>query len=184
MFMTLVELFRLIFVTVALGFIFSDIVRRPKDITEMHKRFDWADLKYAMIIAAPAVILHELGHKFTAILFGLNTEFFASYFGLGLGMLLKVIGSPIVFFVPGYVSISGANMLQSAEIAFMGPFMNLALWIGAVLILKYRKNSNNASIMLYATKRINMILFFFNMIPIPPFDGGHVLLGLLGYFGI
>jgi len=181
MFITPVEIFRLIAVTFALGYIFSDIVKRPKAIADFYKKYNWQDIKTSMIIAAPAVLLHELGHKFVAIFYGLNAEFFASYFGLGIGILLKLVGSPFLIFIPGYVSINNATITQSAIIAFIGPLMNLFLWISSYLLLKSKHFSNNTLIILHATKRINMILFFFNMIPIPPFDGAKVLSGLLEF---
>lgn len=181
MFITPVEIFRLIVVTLALGYIFLDTVKGPKALVDFYKKYDWQDIKISMIIAAPAVLLHELGHKFAAIFYGLSAEFFASYFGLGLGVLLKLVGSPFLVFIPGYVSINNATITQSAIIAFMGPLMNLFLWISSYLLLKYKHFNNKTMIILYATKRINMILFFFNMIPIPPFDGAKVLSGLLKF---
>ncbi|MBA3064032.1 hypothetical protein FP803_01200, partial [Candidatus Woesearchaeota archaeon] len=35
---------------------------------------------------------------------------------------------------------------------------------------------------LVITKQINMFLFIFNMIPVPPFDGGHFISGLMQTF--
>ncbi|MBS3108655.1 site-2 protease family protein [Candidatus Woesearchaeota archaeon] len=183
MIISLIEFFRLVVVTFALGYIFSSSIKLPKDIEDFYKGFDWGNIKIAVAIAAPAVLLHELGHKFTALAFGINAEFFASYLGLGIGVLLRLINSPLLLFVPGYVNIANATSVQSMIIAFMGPFMNLLLWIGAFLLLKYRHYNAKASIILYATKRINMILFIFNMLPIPPFDGFKVLSGLFGSFG-
>ena len=180
--LTLKELFRLVFVTLALGYIFSSIAKRPRSLEDLQKRFDFEDLNIAAIIAAPAVILHELGHKFVGMFFGLQTEFFASYFGLAIGVVLKLIGSPLIFFIPGYVYISNATAFQSMIIAAAGPFMNLVLWLGTGLLLKHKHFGHKTMLILYATKRINMILFFFNIIPLPPFDGSKILSGLLGYF--
>lgn len=177
-----IEFLRLAIVTLALGYIFSGMIPRSKNILESYSRFDWDGIKIAILISAPAVLLHELAHKFAAIFFGLNTEFFAQYLGLTLGIVLKLVGSPFLIFIPGYVSISNPTSIQSGIIAFMGPFTNLLLWIIPALLLKYKTYSNNTAIVLYATKKINMMLFMFNMIPLPPFDGSKVLSGLLGLF--
>ncbi len=180
--LSLIEVFRIVIVTIALGYIFSSIAKRPRSLEELQKGFKFEELKTAMIIAAPAVILHELGHKFVGMFFGLKTEFFASYIGLAVGAILKAVGSPIVFFIPGYVQIGNATAFQSMITAAAGPFMNLMLWIIPGMFLKRKHFSHKTLLVLYATKKINMILFFFNMIPLPPFDGSKVLSGLLGYF--
>ena len=181
MLLSALEFIRLIIVTFAIGYIFSDYVSTHPQI---HKRFDWSKIKTAITIAAPAVILHELSHKFAAMFFGLKPEFFASYFGLALGIILKSVNAPFLVFMPGYVSISQSTAIQSAIIAFIGPLANLLLWLIPSMILKYKTLGEKTSIILYATKKINMMLFIFNMIPIPPFDGSKVLFGLLSYFGI
>src|SRR3989344_4261860 len=116
MLISLIEFFRLVFVTFAIGYIFSNTVKLPKSLEDFYSRFDWKSIKLSMLIAAPAVILHELAHKFAALYFGLNAEFFAHYIGLGIGVLLRMINSPFLVFIPGYVSISNATQFQSAVI--------------------------------------------------------------------
>ena len=113
---------------------------------------------------------------------GLFATFHAAYTWLGLGVVLKLVGAPFVFFVPAYVAHSAAALpWQSALIAFAGPGVNLILWLGAAYILKKSKNlSHTKSVALHLTSKINMFLFIFNMIPIPGFDGWHVFSGLLG----
>jgi Zn-dependent protease len=57
--------------------------------------------------------------------------------------------------------------------------MNLLIWIVSIILLKKLKNLNRMQMAaLQMTKMINMILFFFNMIPFGPFDGAKVLFGL------
>lgn len=181
---SLQEIGALIVMTVALGYIFSGFLRRPRmGFQAAYPSFgmSWKDFKFAVLITAPAVILHELAHKFVAMAFGLAAEFHAWFFGLGLGVFLRVINSPFIIFAPGYVLIPGMEpySLTGAIIAFAGPFVNLVLWLGCGYILKKARHlTRKQAITLYFTKQINMILFIFNMLPIPPLDGSKVFFGL------
>ena len=176
-----IELLRIVIVTVAIGYIFSGFVKYP--LRSYTKKDNIENIKFSMLVAAPAVILHELSHKFVAIAFGINAEFFASYFGLGLGVLLKLISSPLLVLVPGYVSITGSTINQSAIIAFAGPLMNLFLYgVATLLLMTKTRFSKKQLTFLFYTKRINIILFLFNMIPFGPFDGAKVFNALIGLF--
>lgn len=173
------EIFRLVVMTVAIGYILSGFIPR----LGFEK---WSNAKMAIIVAAPGIVLHELAHKFVAILFGFQAEFFASYWGLGIGVFLKLISSPFIVFVPGYVSIAGASAAQQpipyALIAFAGPFVNLLLWAGATIVVKTRNLTRNQMLIAFLTKKINGFLFLFNMIPLGFFDGAKVLDGIINAF--
>ncbi|MBI2673490.1 M50 family metallopeptidase [Candidatus Woesearchaeota archaeon] len=173
------EILDLIVMTLALGYIFSGFLKQRTIESYLNPASIWGDIKLSMLITAPGVVLHELGHKFVALLLGLKAEFFASYFGLGLGVVLKLIQSPLLVFVPGFVQVSASTPLQGAITAFAGPLVNLILWIVGFYILKYKKRMSTKEMMgWFLMKKINMILFLFNMIPLPPFDGFQVFLGL------
>ncbi len=70
-------------------------------------------------------------------------------------------------------------------VSLAGPFMNLALAFVFTVFLKTALDFNTASgtgglhgiilNMLYYAIQINIMLFVFNLIPIPPLDGFHVL---------
>lgn len=181
----LMEMFDIIVMTAAIGFIFMNSLRQPSSPEDYIKlrRFDWKSFKFACMAVAPAIILHEFGHKLFALSFGMEATFNAAYFWLGLAVLLRLAHFPFIFFVPAYTSIFGnGTALQYSLIAFAGPFVNLFLWIGSFAILKMMKVKHKYIPLLYLTSRLNMFLFIFNMLPIPGFDGYKVFSGLFNMF--
>ncbi|MBI2659920.1 hypothetical protein HYX07_02065 [Candidatus Woesearchaeota archaeon] len=191
---TIGEIIDLILMTFFVGYIFSGIipVRREEhyDPLAHYKRgFDVEGFKFTIMATAPAIILHELMHKFVAMGFGLDAVFYAFYrstFTLMLGIftiISKLTGFGFMFFVPGFVGISGnGTHLQFALTAFAGPFVNLVLWLVPWYIIKYTKYRKKHYLLLMLTQRINMFLFIFNMLPIPGFDGYKVFTGLIRAF--
>ena len=101
------EIMDIIIMTFFVGYIFSDIIparREPYEPLLHYKRgFDFEGLKFAIMATAPAIIVHELAHKFVALGFGLNAVFFAFYrnsFTLMLGVLTiisKLTGFGFIF---------------------------------------------------------------------------------------
>lgn len=190
---TIAEIIDLILMTFFVGYIFSGMIPARREnydpLTHYNKRFDFEGMKFAIMATAPAIILHEMMHKFVALGFGLDAIFYAFYrstFTLMLGIfsiIAKLTGFGFMFFVPGYVGISGnGTNLQFALTAFAGPFVNLVLWILPWYILKYTKYRKKHYLLLVLTQRINMFLFIFNMLPIPGFDGYKVFTGLIRAF--
>lgn len=181
---TLTEIMYFLVLTAVVGFIFTGVfVIKPRTIYDrMHpKKWRWADFKFAIFIAAPAIVLHELGHKFVAMAYGYSATFELFPFGLVLGIFLKLINSPLMILSPGYVSIGTeafADPIAYRIIAFAGPAVNLILWLGSLLILKFNYNlSRKQATVLTFVKILNMMLFLFNMIPLGPFDGQKVFFG-------
>ena len=177
------EILELIIMTLVIGYIFTGLFKFKIKTAHDYMRpsgFDWQEFKFAVLVAAPAIVLHELGHKFVAMAYGYSAEFHMFTFGLALGVILKLISAPFIIIAPGFVSIPAVSSdLIYRLIAFAGPFVNLVLWIGSMLILKFAKNLPRTNmIFLAATKKLNMILFFFNMIPFGPLDGAKVLFGM------
>jgi Zn-dependent protease len=189
------EIIDLVFMTVIVGYIFMDMfnIDKHKDTTDydplnhykyVKKGIDFTNLKFAILISAPAVIFHEMAHKFVSIGLGVAATFHASYFWLFIGAALKWLNTGFIFFVPGYVTHSALiPPLHSAAIAFAGPGTNLLLFLTAWAILKSGKTLKpNTLKIVYLTKQINMFLFFFNMIPLGFFDGAAVLKGVMSVF--
>ncbi|MEW6063140.1 MAG: M50 family metallopeptidase [Nanoarchaeota archaeon] len=173
------EIFYLLIVTAVIGYIFMNFIPRAYNPYVLRKRFDWNNFKLACLLVAPGIVFHELAHKFVAMSFGLSAAFQIWPFGLILGAFLKAIGSSFILLAPGWVGISsGTTLLQSVLIAFSGPFINLTLWLVSWIILNRAKLTRKQAVFLYLLKQVNMWLFIFNMLPIPPLDGSKVFYGL------
>lgn len=178
----------MVVMTAVVGYIFSGLFKRPvrenyDPLKHFKAGFDVEDLKFAILATAPAIILHELGHKFVALSFGLEAVFQAAWFFLGLALILKFMNFGFIFIVPAYVSILGrATPMEFGLIAFAGPAVNLILWLGAAIALKKNLVPSKYNPVLALTSKINMFLFIFNMLPIPGFDGSKVFTGLIQVF--
>ena len=185
------ELIDLVIMIGVIGFIFKDMLPvrdiknyEPLDEFKNKKSFLGEGFKNAVIVTAPAIALHELGHKLSAISFGLEATFHAAYTWLGIGLLLKLFNAPFLFFVPGFVSYTGIAVepLARAFIAFSGPLVNLLLFLLATVAIKQRWFDSKYLPLLVLTKQINLFLFIFNMIPLGFFDGAQVLRSLMQAF--
>jgi|TARA_B100001971_G_scaffold187811_1_gene188730 Zn-dependent protease len=189
---TLPEIVDIIVMTIAIGYIFSKFFRRVPasydPLTYYKKNTLVEDIKYGAMIAAPAVVLHELAHKFTAMGFGASATLHApSFFGIPYGMYLLVIllihlNFPILFFVGGYVSHTALPPLASSMVAFSGPLINLVLWLGGMSLIKYKLIDRKYYMTIGMMAKLNMFFFIFNMIPLPGFDGFSVFAGLVQVF--
>ncbi len=188
------EILDIALMTAAVGYIFMYFIRRASPASPesylKKQSFDWDAFKIACLVTAPALILHELAHKFAALGFGFSATFHAAYTFLALGIILRLMQSSFIFFVPAYVSIGCYSSaacsippLQSSIIAAAGPFANLAIFLGVLAVLKYKKKMKKKTIaVLQMTKVINIFLFIFNMLPFYFFDGYKVFSGLFNHF--
>lgn len=187
------EVFDIVLMTALIAYLFNDLVRINNTDTL------WTRFKRAAIIISPAIVLHELAHKFSAMAFGLEAVFHAFYansttlFLGGIAILAKLTNFGLVFLVPGYVQICpmggscstllASNPLWGSIIAFAGPAVHLTLWLLGIYMLqekRAKKLSENKLLFWSINKRINMFLFILNMLPIPGIDGWHVYTGIIG----
>jgi Zn-dependent protease len=179
MFISLVELGKIIVITVAAGLIFRKALG-------LHKEFPfWKSILYAGLLTAPAIVLHEIGHKIAAMSFGLTATLDIPWFWLGLGVVLALVNAPFIFFVPAFVAFGGAvTPLQDLIISAAGPLTNLLLYVVAIIVLRVASLKPVWRAVWMIVRKMNGFLFVFNIIPIPGFDGYHLLSALLLLLGI
>ncbi|HME86818.1 MAG TPA: hypothetical protein VKE88_00185, partial [Candidatus Nanoarchaeia archaeon] len=179
------------------GYIFAGYFSQMNPHTAYgRRRITKKEFLFSILIAGPAVMLHELGHKFVAIAFGHTATFFSAIsinkllnegvafldlpaFLMIMAVVSTYVGMGFFFFIPGYVSFSSAaTPFQQFLIAFAGPGTNLMLWLTARWMIRNRRVPHKYFAIAFWTEKINMMLFIFNMIPFPGFDGYKVFSGL------
>jgi len=147
-----------------------------------------------------AVTLHEAAHGYAARRFGDNTAWMMGRVTLNpfkhvdpfgtiiLPGILLLLRSPFLFGYAKPVPVNfGALRNPRRDMVFValaGPGTNIVLaFISALLLYLARLAPEPASDWitqnLYNSIIINVILAVFNMLPIPPLDGGRVAVGLL-----
>ena len=149
-----------------------------------------------------AVTLHEAAHGYVALRFGddtakragrisLNPLNHVDLFGTVLLPLLLMLSSGFMF---GYAKPVPVNFgrLKPARlgmilVALAGPMMNVVLAIVSSLLLfglglVPQAGQEFVARNLVNSLQINCVLCVFNMLPIPPLDGGRVAVGVLPRF--
>jgi Zn-dependent protease len=153
------------------------------------------DLASRLMIWMPiflvSITLHEFGHAYTAYRLGDQTPKLDGRLSLNPVAHLDPIGTLMILFGPiGWakpVRIDPSALKgRYAElmVSLAGPLANLILAVLAVVILKhvpipvaYEGLIEPLQVMMM----LNLALAVFNLLPIPPLDGGHILQNLLPY---
>lgn len=155
-----------------------------------------------------AVTIHEVAHGYVAYRFGdptakragrltLNPVRHMDPFGsVILPLLLKISGSPVIFGYAKPVPVDFKNLRPlrtgSLCVAAAGVVTNFIAALGCAAILQglrpfqgsmagpaFSSLENIVIQLLIYSVVINLVLGIFNLIPIPPLDGGRILDGLL-----
>ena len=151
------------------------------------------------IVALPvlaAIILHEVAHGWVAFRFGdptaarmgrltLNPISHIDLFGtVLLPLLLYLTKAPFLFGYAKPVPVNFSNLNHPKRdmiwVAAAGPLTNILIAAASVYFLKFSGSAETplALIARYSFE-INVMLASFNLLPLPPLDGGRVLVGLL-----
>jgi len=149
-----------------------------------------------------AIVLHEISHGWVANAFGdptakqlgrlsPNPIRHVDPVGTIVLPLILVLASAPVFGWAKPVPVNAEKMrnprLHMMLVALAGPGMNLALAllaaVGLSILVHATASKSTGMTFLVANLvnflQINIFLAVFNLLPIPPFDGGHVVEGLL-----
>ena len=159
------------------------------------------DISIWLIPVILAITLHEASHGFVALRFGDDTALQAGRvtfnpirhidpFGTIILPIMLLIASSgtMAFGAAKPVPVNFGRLrpwrLGVISVAFAGPGSNLILaFVSALLLHLVPAGSGEVGEWivnaLIASMRINLILFFFNLIPIPPLDGGRILVAVL-----
>jgi len=149
-----------------------------------------------IVILIVSVSLHELAHGWAALDQGDDTPTSSGHMTLN---PVIHMGLPSLFFLFIYGICWGAMPVNPSRfrsekwgevlVAAAGPLMNLSLMFISMLIFNLCCNFLEPTAHLTAflifveiTAVVNLGLFILNMIPLPPFDGFHVLSGLMPSF--
>jgi Zn-dependent protease len=132
-------------------------------------------ISYGLVLVAGvalSILLHELGHSFAARYWNVPTAY-VELNGLG-GLCHFARAMP-------------ANRIANIVMLLAGPAANLVLWflfdaLGKMLIEQsdgsFAANGRTASLLLHLAS-VNSMLFFFNLLPAHPLDGGRTLVQIV-----
>lgn len=164
------------------------------------------DAIFLVLIIIFSAVIHEVMHGVAADKLGDKTARYAGRLTLNpiphldlfgsiiLPLLLAFSGSPFFFAWAKPVPYNPYNLkpgrFSEAIVAGAGPFSNLAIALIFGLVMRVAPLPPELLSVLGLVVVVNVMLFIFNLIPIPPLDGSKILSALLpqslayGYDGL
>lgn len=155
-----------------------------------------------LVPALLAIMLHEISHGYVAERFGDPTARLLGRLNLNPFKHIDPIGT-IAVFIFGFgwarpVPVNPGNFRRPRRdmiwVALAGPVTNLGVALASAILLRaagfldgtslasshgYVQFSTPIKMMLSFSLYINVLLGVFNLIPLPPLDGGRILTGIL-----
>jgi Zn-dependent protease len=145
-----------------------------------------------------SLAIHEYSHAFVASKYGDDTAKKQGRLTLNPIKHIDIVGSlvmPFLAFTSGFILIGWAKPIpidrrnfkdplkNDLLVSFAGPFSNFilaALFFIALMIAELMAASSSSIIIkvLWMGVVFNVFLFLFNLLPIPPLDGSHILFDL------
>lgn len=166
---SLAEIRDLLISTVVLGIIFA------------FGNLSLVNFLVSLAIIGPALILHELAHKFMAQKYDLVAAYVMWPTGIAIALLMAFVTQGTMIFAalgavmiaPVYHTRLGYKLIgitgeQMGKISIVGPLTNIALAIISYLLMPL----NPA--FFYMSANINCWIALFNCIPVPPLDGTKI----------
>lgn len=142
-----------------------------------------SNLLIAVVIAGISILVHHSMQRLVAIQYGYKATHSTVWSGIIIGLLAAIFtNGNIPILVASSVSVSflpihrlgkhrfGVNIGSHGIIAFSGPLANLLL-AGIVKVINFGANSA----FLDKLVLFNILFAVYNMIPMPPLDGGYIL---------
>lgn len=146
-----------------------------------------------------AITLHEAAHAYAAKHFGDATAFLQGRMSLNpikhidpvgtilIPIVLFFVGSPFLFGYAKPVPVEFGNLRKPkrdmAWVALAGPAANLVMALGwlmfAILLRAMQVDEIFFMKVAEAGVWINLVIFAFNLFPVPPLDGGRIMTSLL-----
>ncbi len=166
----------------------------------------WIDIAVTVVAAIGAITLHEAAHGIAAWALGDDTAKLAGRLSLnpirhidrfgtillpGLLLISQLLTIHRVAFMFGWAKPVPVNAYRfkhprqdMALVAAAGPAMNFVLaWLAAVALHLTDTwpgmSGDIAASFLYSFILTNLVLGLFNLLPIPPLDGGRIMVGVL-----
>jgi Zn-dependent protease len=161
---------------------------------------DFQELLVAFVVLIASLTFHEAAHAWTANKLGDPTARMLGRLSLNPAVHIDVIGTivfPLLAMLTGIPILGWAKPVpvdmrhlrhprrDFAIVAAAGPISNLILATGGALVFSMlQADAADSTRAFIATSLIrfimlNVLLAVFNMIPVPPLDGGNVLMGIL-----
>ncbi len=160
-----------------------------------------AEIKiFSIIVLIFSVVIHEVAHGYTALLFGDSTAKNAGRLTLNPIKHIDLFGSIIVPFImailPGGIILGWAKPVPYNPynltnrrwgefwVAFAGPISNILIATVFIVLIRMKELFSFSEIsinLMFVIVLINMVLALFNMLPIPPLDGSKIFLNFLPF---
>ncbi len=150
---------------------------------------------FALIVLLFSIIIHEIAHGSVAYSLGDPTAKYAGRLTLNplkhldpfgsviLPLLLFIIGSPILFGYAKPVPINPYNFRDqkwgALKVAIAGPAANFLIAIIFGLSVRFINLPEQLASFFVLITFYNVLLGLFNLVPIPPLDGSHILFTFL-----
>jgi Zn-dependent protease len=162
---------------------------------------DWAHVLREGLLAylffIPLLTMHEWAHAWTAWKCGDNTAHKLGRVSVNpivhmdllgtvilplLGLLSTAMGAGVIIGWGKPVPINPLNLkhprAQDSLIAMAGPAMNIVLAVVLLLVVKALK-TGPVAVAAAEMAKLSLFLCFFNLLPIPPLDGSHLVMNLV-----
>jgi Zn-dependent protease len=156
---------------------------------------EFADTIFLIAIIIFSAVIHEVMHGVAAERLGDSTARYAGRLTLNPIPHLDPIGSVLV---PVVLALSGASFFfawakpvpynpynlrpgrfSEAIVAFAGPLSNLVIALITGLLMRFTALAPEIQAVFFLIVVVNVMLFLFNLFPIPPLDGSKILSSLL-----